>query len=284
MKKKLLYSLILSMITLTSFSQSVKITTMVEGDCPTGSLAPRVIELYVEGTVDVTDLKIQFQFASATNWVTNNNIGVGEYTDTYLYVVNDIDAFDDNFPGVRTPQNTTIGTVLSSVEGGDKVRLVDSSNSNQVIDIYGFDGQNGENASWNFSNSYVKRNSGSGPNSTFVESEWAITPKNTLLFAGICWDEDPLDTTVALQNYALSIDDDLEIANMSLKYYPNPAKRTIKVTGLETSQNFVMYNILGKEVLRGILENNKLIDINELSKGVYLLKTENGKTLKIIKD
>lgn len=283
MKKNLLYSLIISMITLTSYSQSVKITTMVEGDCPTGSVAPRFIELYVEGTVDVTDLKIQFQFASATNWVTNNNIGVGEFTDTYLYVVNDIDAFDVNFPGVKTAQNTTLGTVLSSVEGGDKVRLVDSANSNQVIDIYGFDGQNGENTSWNFSNSYVKRTSGSGPSSSFVESEWTITPKNTLLFAGICWDEDPLDTTVALQNYALSIND-LEITNTRIKYYPNPAKRTIKVSGLKTSQSFVMYDILGKEVLKGVLENDKLIDINELSKGVYLLKTENGKTLKIIKD
>ena len=256
---------------------------MVEGDCPTGSVAPRFIELYVEGTVDVTDLKIQFQFASATNWVTNNNIGVGEYTDTYLYLVNDIDAFDVNFPGVRTPQNATIGTVLSSVEGGDKVRLVDSSNSDQVIDLFGFDGQNGETTTWNFSNSYVKRNSGSGPNSTFVESEWTITPKNTLLFQGICWDEDPLDTVVSLQNYALSIDD-LDFASTDITFYPNPAKSFIKVSGLANEERFVMYNILGTEVLSGILENNKIIDINELSRGVYLLKIEAGKTIKIIKD
>lgn len=283
MKKNLLYSLIISMITLTSFSQSVKITAMVEGDCPTGSVAPRFIELYVEGTVDVSDLKIQFQFASATNWVTNNSIGVGEYTDTYLYLVNDIDAFDVNFPGIKTPQNVTIGTVLSSIEGGDKVRLVDSSNSDQVKDVFGFDGQNGETATWNFSNSYVTRNSGSGPYTAFVESEWTITPKNTLLFEGICWGEDPLNTIINLQSYALSTDQ-VDYSNNSIKYYPNPAKSYIKISGLSNSQSFVMYDILGTEVLKGILENNKSIDINQLSTGIYLLKTGSGATLKVIKD
>ena len=186
----------------------------------------------------MTDLKIQFQFASATNWVTNNNIGVGEYTDTYLYLVNDVDAFDVNFPGIRTAQNATLGTVLSSVEGGDKIRLVDSSNSDEVIDIFGVDGQNGETSTWNFSNSYVTRNNGSGPNTSFVESEWTITP----------------------------------------------AKNFIKISGLSNNTSFVMYDILGTQVLKGILENNKSIDINELSTGIYLLKTETGHTLKVIKD
>lgn len=283
MKQNLLYSLIISMITLTSFSQSVKITTMVESDCPTGSVAPRFIELYVEGTVDVTDLKIQFQFASATNWVTNNNIGVGEYTDTYLYLVNDVDAFDVNFPGTRTAQNATLGTVLSSVEGGDKIRLVDSSNSDEVIDIFGVDGQNGETSTWNFSNSYVTRNSGSGPNTSFVESEWTITPKNTLLFEGVCWGEDPLDTIINLQSYALSTAE-VDFSNSRISYYPNPAKNFIKISGLSNNTSFVMYDILGTQVLKGILENNKSIDINELSTGIYLLKTETGHTLKVIKD
>lgn len=281
--QKLLYSLIISLITFSSFSQSVKITTMVEGDCPTGSVAPRFIELYVEGSVDVTDLQIQFQFASATNWVTNNSIGVGVYTDTYLYLVNDVTAFDDNFPGVRTSENTTLGTVLSSVEGGDKVRLVDAANSDQVIDIFGFDGQNGETESWNFSNSYVKRNTGSGPSSTFTESNWSITPKNTLLFEGVCWGEGTLDNIVTLQNYALSTDD-LDLSSTRISYYPNPAKSVIRVSGLDNNERYVMYNILGTKVLNGVLTNDKSIDVSGLSTGIYLLKIASGHTLKIIKD
>ncbi|WP_407556863.1 T9SS type A sorting domain-containing protein [Winogradskyella sp. 4-2091] len=283
MKQKLLFSLLFSILSFLAFAQSVKITTMVEGDCPTGDVAPRFIELYVDGTVDVTNLKIQYQFASADNWVTNNSIGVGQYTDTYLYFVNDIDAFDVNFSGVRTAQNTTTGTLLSSVEGGDKIRLVDSSNNDQVLDIFGIDGENGETKSWNFSNSYVQRNSDSGPSSTFIESEWNITPKNTLLFAGVCWGEDPLDTIVTLQSNALSVND-LTLSTNRIKCYPNPAKNYIKVSGLTTAENFSMYDILGNQVFKGTLKNNESLDLSNLTSGIYLLKTENGQTLKIIKD
>ncbi|NRD20286.1 T9SS type A sorting domain-containing protein [Winogradskyella eckloniae] len=283
MKQTLLLSLLVSLLTGMAFAQSVKITTMVEGDCPTGEVAPRFIELYVDGTVDVTNLKIQFQFASASNWVTNNSIGVGQYTDTFLYLVNDIDAFDENFAGIRTAQNTTVGTLLSSVEGGDKVRLVDASNNDNVLDIFGIDGENGESKSWNFSNSFVTRNNGSGPSNTFIESEWNINTKNTLLFAGVCWEEDPLDTMVTLQGYTLSVNDVLTRSN-KIKYYPNPAKKMINISGLNTAQSFVMYDILGHQVMKGIIHNNENLDLSDLNSGIYLLKTENGQTLKIFKE
>ncbi len=207
MKKQLLYSFIALFISVTSYSQSVKITSMIEADCPIGETALRLIELYVDGTVDVTNLKIQFQQSANDFWVINNTIGIGEYTDTFLYVVNDTDVFDTEFPGIRTALNTTTGTIISNVEGGDKVRLVDTSNGDAVIDIFGIDGQNGENTSWNFSNSYVKRNNGSGPNTTFTESEWTITPKNSLIFKGTCWSEDPLNSIITLQSNTLSVSD-----------------------------------------------------------------------------
>lgn len=105
-----------------------------------------------------------------TNWANNTSIGTGEYTDSYLYIINDETAFDNNFPRIKTATNTTIGTVISSVSGGDKIRFVDTSNEDEVIDIFGIDGQDGENTSWNFSNSYVKRNDNESPSATFTES------------------------------------------------------------------------------------------------------------------
>lgn len=282
MKKTLLISLIILLLSLNSYSQNVRITGLVEGDCPTGSTPPRVIELFVEGTVDVTDIKIQFQFASATNWVVNNSIGVGEYTNTFLYVVNDITAFDNNFPGIRTASNTTIGTIISNVEGGEKIRLVDSSNSDQVIDIFGIDGQNGENTTWNFSNSFVKRKNNVGPSSTFVESEWTITPKNTLLFEGVCWSEPALNTIVGLQSFTLSTDQ-FSLTKNKIKIHPNPSEDYIIIDGLVNEQSFEIYNILGEKVIDGLVDKNKEIQISNLQNGIYLIKTENGEALRFIK-
>ncbi|MGJ8549588.1 T9SS type A sorting domain-containing protein [Winogradskyella wichelsiae] len=282
MKKTLLSSLIILLFSITGYSQSVRITAMVEGDCPTGSTAPRVIELFVEGTVDVTNLKIQFQFGSATNWVINNSIGLGEYTNSYLYVVNDVEAFDNNFPGIRTPLNTTIGTILSDVEGGEKIRLVDASNGDQVVDIFGIDGQNGENTTWNFSNSYVKRNNSFGPNPTFVESEWTITPKNTLLFEGMCWSEPALNTIIGLQSFTLSTDE-FNFVTSKFKISPNPSIDYIIVEGINDKQEFEIYNVLGVKVLDGVAEKNKKININSLENGIYLIKTKMGSTSKFIK-
>lgn len=281
MKKLLLITLFLS-IPFIAFSQSVRITAIVEGNCPTGDTAPRVIELFVSGTVNVTNLKIQFQFASATNWVLNNNIGVGYYTDTFLYVTHDITAFDNNFPGIRTASNTTIGTIISNVEGGEKIRLVDSSNNNQVIDIYGIDGQNGENTSWNFSNSYVKRNSNMGPNATFNELEWTILPKNTLLYKGICWNEPALNTIVALQAYTLTTEN-YNLLKSQIKIYPNPSSLYIELSGLLKEEKYHIYSILGNEVSKGSITNFEKINIQNLNAGVYFIKLENGFTQKFIK-
>jgi len=281
MKKLLLIILFLS-ISFIAFSQSVRITAIVEGDCPTGDTAPRVIELFVSGTVDVTNLKIQFQFSSATNWVVNNNIGVGNYTNSFLYVVNDITAFDNNFPGIRTATNTTTGTIISNVEGGEKIRLVDSSNNNQVIDIYGIDGQNGENTSWNFSNSYVKRNNNIGPNTTFDELEWTILPKNTLLNKGICWNELALNTIVDLQAYTLSTEN-YNLLKSQIKIYPNPSSLYIELSGLLKEEKYHIYSILGNEVSKGSITNFEKVNIQNLNVGIYFIKLENGFTQKFIK-
>jgi len=281
MRKLLLITLLLT--SLISHSQSIRITAMVEGDCPTGGgTAPRIVELFVEGTMDITDLKLEFQWAFADYWSASANIGTGVYTDTFLYFVNDISAFDENFPGIRTSTNTTVGTILSSVEGGEKIRLIDSSNNNQVVDIYGIDGQNGESTSWNFSNSYVKRNNGISPNVTFDETEWTISPKNTLLFKGICWNEPALNTIIGLQGYTLS-NENYNTLKTKLKIYPNPSSLYIELSGLLKEEKYHIYSILGNEVLKGSIKNFEKVNIQNLNVGIYFIKLENGFIQKFLK-
>lgn len=145
------------LFTLTTIAQSeIRITTIIEGDCPnivstgeTVQTAPSVVELYISRTVDISDIELQSQFSFATFWTANSSIGTGEYTDSYIYVVNDLDAFDREFPGIRTETNTIEGTILTSAGGGDKLRLIDTANNDTVLDIYGVDNTDGSNESWN---------------------------------------------------------------------------------------------------------------------------------------
>jgi hypothetical protein len=80
----------------------------------------------------------------------------------------------------------------------------------------------------------------------------------------------------------LSVDDANEID--SLKIYPNPASNFIQVSGLNTSQTYEIYNLLGARITFGGLENNQMIDIKEFANGLYLLKLENGRTFKFMKE
>ena len=65
--------------------------------------------------------------------------------------------------------------------------------------------------------------------------------------------------------------------------YPNPTSDYINFLGLNEKEEFTIFNLTGKRVLKGELQENERIDIRTLTSGIYLLKTEKGRTLKIIK-
>lgn len=66
--------------------------------------------------------------------------------------------------------------------------------------------------------------------------------------------------------------------------YPNPAISFIQVSGLTKIEEFKIYNLLGEEVLKGKILNNKNINIQALSNGIYILKIDNGSMQKFIKN
>lgn len=88
-------------------------------------------------------------------------------------------------------------------------------------------------------------------------------------------------------NYTSSIilgTDEIEKNNVIVKIYPNPSKDYIQVTGLTESENFEVYSVLGTLAIKGSIAENQKIDIKNLANGVYLLKLNNGNTLKFIKE
>lgn len=65
--------------------------------------------------------------------------------------------------------------------------------------------------------------------------------------------------------------------------YPNPTSDFIYISGLPQTVSFVMYNICGKEILKGTISDNERINVHSIAKGIYLLKIGNTTPVKIIK-
>lgn len=82
--------------------------------------------------------------------------------------------------------------------------------------------------------------------------------------------------------FVLGIED---IHKNPIKAYPNPVKSLIKIDSQLSFSSYNIYDLSGKLVVSGYLENN-LIDVSFLTKGTYVLEFTDGtlkKTLKFIK-
>ncbi len=69
-----------------------------------------------------------------------------------------------------------------------------------------------------------------------------------------------------------------------IKLFPNPSTENIQVAGLTKTENYRIYNILGKEISNSTISANEKINIQNMSNGLYFLKFDNGNTIKFIKE
>ena len=69
----------------------------------------------------------------------------------------------------------------------------------------------------------------------------------------------------------------------NVKLFPNPSSDFINISGLEFDQNYTIIDILGSEKQNGTIFSNENIDIKSLTDGLYLLKFDNGNTIKFTK-
>ena len=90
------------------------------------------------------------------------------------------------------------------------------------------------------------------------------------------------ESTLHLTLNTLSVNDLNLIKNVSL--YPNPSSEFIRISGLNKIEIYKIYDVLGAEVLKGEISENKKIDIKNLRQGVYFLKFEKGNTFKFVKN
>jgi hypothetical protein len=80
---------------------------------------------------------------------------------------------------------------------------------------------------------------------------------------------------------ALSIN---EVESQNISIFPNPSSNLLQVVGLENVKNYEIYSAIGKKTAMGEISNNKVIDIQNLSNGLYFLNLGNERTFKFIKE
>ena len=83
-----------------------------------------------------------------------------------------------------------------------------------------------------------------------------------------------MDTSLSLSKVSLE----------SIVLHPNPSKDFIKISGLKSTEDYRIYNILGAQVSSGIVSNNTEIDVRGVSRGLYFLKFNNGNAVKFLKE
>ena len=77
------------------------------------------------------------------------------------------------------------------------------------------------------------------------------------------------------------IDED-GLANISL--YPNPANDVIRIEGLEGEHEVQIYNAIGMLVMTTTLQGASEINISDLPTGYYLIRIDNRRAVKFIKE
>jgi len=89
-------------------------------------------------------------------------------------------------------------------------------------------------------------------------------------------------TTTAICGNVLSINS--EQKQEALAIYPNPASSHLTISNLKNEKHYVVFNLLGKQILEGSVSNNKKIEIRHLRNGMYFLQFDNGTNIKFIKN
>jgi hypothetical protein len=88
-------------------------------------------------------------------------------------------------------------------------------------------------------------------------------------------------------SYDRSTDQSLSTSEFELdnkiKLFPNPSSDFIQISGLSRTENYRIYNIVGAEIKNGYISDNGILDIKNLTNGLFFLTFENRSTLKFIK-
>jgi len=78
-----------------------------------------------------------------------------------------------------------------------------------------------------------------------------------------------------------SLENETELQREELSVYPNPVSNELTIVGLAEDDNYVIYNLNGQIVVRQQVQTR--LDVSAFDRGIYLLRTTTGETLRFIK-
>lgn len=239
-------------------------------DGPLTGGTPKGIELYA--LQDIPDLS-KFGISSITNGA-GSSAGNIEYNfpadaitaGTHIYLAIEATQFNAFFGFDPTYINAVV-----SINGDDSIELYENG---VIIDTFGDVTMDGSGLSWDYLDGWAYRLDNTGPDGSFVESNWTFSGANAL-------DGETLNSSAAtpypIGSYANTLSINQFDVN-SFNIYPNPTS-TGYVTINSTSNDLLearVFDILGKQVLESNVENNQL-NVSSLNAGVYILRlTQNN--------
>ena len=176
------------------FAQQALITGYVDSPCPSAN--GRVLEIYVDGTIDFTGWAVQRQ-SNGNGFTTNIDLSsFATISDAFIYITNNEAIFTGEF-GISTNilENSNINS-----NGDDAFQIID--NNSIVIDRFGEDGVDGTGTAWEHEDSYYLRNDLSNANGgNFDPVNWTFGTLQVLDGQGTCNGGPALSTIVALGSF-----------------------------------------------------------------------------------
>jgi len=229
-------------------------------------------------------LNLSFLNAQTTfDWDTNSTDNGDNITET-------IDGITATFTGPTT--NTTIEDVGGFGGSSGNIILISSSSStaNEVtfsfsepVDVTSILALEGTAANIDYTFTAT-----GGTNSSITESltggvasvtlNWTEVTSFTVTSTGAWYGFDDL----IINDNTLSTNDFTTLKR--IKIFPNPSSDFIKINGLNTVENYEIYNTIGQKVRIGTVVENEKIDIQNLTNGIYFLKLEKTNSIKFIKE
>lgn len=192
--KKTYLSILIALISITSFAQEALITGYVDSPCSGAN--GRVLEIYVNGTIDFTGWNVQRQ-SNGGGYSTNIDLSsFATISDDFIYLTNDQAILNAEF-GITA--NVIESSVISS-NGNDAFQIID--NNSVVIDRFGEENIDGAGTAWEHLDSYYLRNNSSTANAgSFDVNNWTFGALNSLDNQGLCNSSSALSTIVSLGSF-----------------------------------------------------------------------------------
>ena len=204
------------------------------------------LELYLMGMIPITDVEDFDVFTGISNFNFSGNPYTFDATGRTTYTSSSLETLLSQ----RVPNSTTSQKDFRALV----IVLTDNPLTTAQWDIVDDYSEKFSRTSSDFSSSY---------------NFWEAT--NGL---GTLKTDDLNTTTLGVTDYA-------SIENISI--YPNPTEDYIRFSGLNNPQEYIIYDFLGKEIIKGTINKNEKVDVKRLKSGIYFILTETGKRIKFIR-